>query len=258
MKNNCQKTYKSGLLPLILISALSSSVYAKVNDSIEKTYDFSNTGRIQLENINGDVTIKACDCDQVTLRVDISASSQKMRDRIDIEIKNTSDNLSIKTKYKDNQGSSWHNEDSTVTYVLSVPNDVNLNDIDLVNGDLIISGVTGELDANLVNGSLKSDGLTSSTRVDMVNGNMDIRFSNLTNAKDIDLESVNGDIDIYLPANADASIDAETVSGRISNEFDIEVIKHKYVGSEMNGTIGSGTTKIKLENVNGRIALKAL
>ena len=107
-----------------------------------------------------------------------------------------------------------------------------------------------------MNGSLKSDGLTASTKVDMVNGNMEIHFNDLSNAKRIELESVNGDIEIYLPSGADATIEAKTVSGRITNEFGIEVIKHKYVGSEMNGTIGGGDVQIELENVNGRIAVK--
>ena len=127
--------------------------------------------------------------------------------------------------------------------------DVNLNNIDLVNGNLTISGVTGSLNADLVNGSLKSDGLTASTRVDMVNGDMEIHFSDLSNAEDIKLEAVNGDIEIYLPSATDATVDAETVSGRISNEFGLEVIKHKYVGSEMRGVIGSGDVQIELENV---------
>ena len=37
-----------------------------------------------------------------------------------------------------------------------------------------------------------------------------------------------------------AEIRAETVNGRISNDFGIEVKKGKYVGSSMNGSIGGG------------------
>ncbi len=139
-----------------------------------------------------------------------------------------------------------------------MPDDVRLDGIELVNGSLEIKGVTGEFDAELVNGNLKSDGLTSSTRVEMVNGDMDIQYTNFDNAKAINLESVNGDIKLHLLAGTNATINAEIVSGQISNEFGMEVIKHKYVGSEMHGTIGNGGVEIALENVNGRIAVNSI
>lgn len=253
----------SAVLSIAAAALLSTAAFADVNEVIEKNYDFSDNGRIQLSNINGDVKINACDCSQVSLRAEITASSQEVRERISINIEQSLDRINIKTKYK-NKHNGWFrdahshkNERSEVTYTLDVPNGVSLDSIDLVNGDLDIKGVTGRLDADLVNGSLNTDGLTASTRVDMVNGNMTIRFDDLSNAKDIQLESVNGDIEVYLPSSADATIDAETVSGRISNEFGIEVIKHRYVGSEMQGTLGNGDTRIKLENVNGRIAVKS-
>ncbi|TQV72988.1 hypothetical protein FLL45_16125 [Aliikangiella marina] len=257
------KTLKTSLGQLFKITALtmtlglSANATADVTDTIEKTLNFDSDGTIKLSNINGDVTIKACDCLQVTMTATISASSQEVRDRITIDIDESSDYLRIATKYAKNNERRWNNNRSEVTYDLSVPNAVNLDSISLVNGDLIVKGVSGELDAELVNGALKSDGNTSTTRVDMVNGDMEIRFSSLDNAKKIDLESVNGDIELYLPADADATIDADTVSGKIRNDFGLNVIKHKWVGSEMRGKIGSGKVTIDLENVNGRIYVKS-
>ena len=204
------------------------------------------------------MTVTACDCSQVNLKAKIIASNQETRDRISIDIDESSSLLRINTRYEENHGRRWNNNRSEVIYTLSVPNDVSLDDFELVNGDLTIKGVKGELDAELVNGELTSDGNTSTTRVNMVNGDMEIRFTSLDNAKKIDLESVNGDIELYLPANANASIDADTVSGRISNDFGIEVIKHKWVGSEMRGKLGSGDVNIDLENVNGKIRVKSL
>ena len=250
---------KTGILTIALATAISGAALADVNETIEKTFDFDSSGKIELSNVNGNVTFNACDCSQVTLIANITASSQEVRDRISIDIRDSANKLSIKTKYKENRNRSWNNSHSEVVYTLSVPNDVKLDEIDLVNGDLILNGVTGSLNADLVNGALQSDGLTASTSVDMVNGDMDIHFSDLSNAERIELESVNGDINVYLPssANANATVNAETVSGRISNEFGMKVIKHKYVGSEMKGVIGGGDVRIDLENVNGRIAVKA-
>lgn len=252
-------TKKLGAMSAFLAITLSHAAFADVTDTIERTISFDHDGRIQLSNINGNVTINACNCSEVTLLAEIEASSQEVRERILVEIDESQSELRIRTKYKKRgDRPSWNNERSQVTYTLSVPNQVRLDDIELVNGDLTIRGVSGELVADLVNGELESDGGTSSTRVNMVNGDMTIKFDDLNQAKHVDLDSVNGRIDLYLPANSNATINAETVSGRISNDFGIEVIKHKYVGSDMRGTIGNGDVRINLENVNGKIAVNRL
>jgi hypothetical protein len=251
-------TRKALSLIAFFAAALSFNASADITETIERQFAFDSNGRIQLSNVNGNVTFTACSCDQVSLTAKIIASSQETRDRISIEIDESRDNLRIKTRYKDNHNNSRNHGYSEVIYTLSVPNDVRLDDINLVNGDLDIRGVTGELHADLVNGQLYSDGLTATTRVNMVNGNMDIRFGNLANASRVTLESVNGNINLYLPSGSNATIDAETVSGRISNDFGMEVIKHRFVGSSMKGTIGSGSARIDLENVNGRIAVNSL
>lgn len=246
-------------MTFLALAALSQPVFADVTDTIERTIDFNEDGKIRLSNINGNVSIRACDCSQVNLVAEIEASSQEMRDRISVEIDSSESHLYVRTKYrKRGERPSWNNEHSEVTYTLTVPNQVNLNDIELVNGDLNVEGISGELNADLVNGELESDGGSSSTRVNMVNGDMTIKFDSLSHAKHIDLDSVNGRINLYLPADANATIDAETVSGKISNEFGIQVRKHKYVGSDMRGTIGNGDVRISLENVNGKIAVNRL
>ncbi|WP_196140324.1 DUF4097 family beta strand repeat-containing protein [Aliikangiella sp. G2MR2-5] len=262
--NNNSQLNKSGslkgkaVIASSLLLAASYAVQAEVTDTISKTYNFDSNGRIHLENVNGDVTIKACGCDQVTLNANIKASSQEMRDRITIDISASKNLLKVKTKYKENRGSSWNNQSSEVHYTLSVPDNVKLKDIELVNGDLTINGVTGELHAELVNGSIKSDGMTASTNIDMVNGDINLSFNDISNAENIELESVNGDIEVSLPADASIDVEAETVSGTLSNEFGIEVIKHKYVGSEMRGKTGNGDLRIEMNNVNGRIKLKQI
>ena len=49
---------------------------------------------------------------------------------------------------------------------------------------------------------------------------------------------------------------ASTVSGRLSNEFDVPVDKHRFVGAEMEGAIAGGGADIELETVNGSIAVR--
>lgn len=245
------------LIPALVIASASGLVSADITDTIDKSYDFDANGRISLSNVNGDVTIAACDCNQVRLVATITASDQETRDRISVKIKSSNSKLSVKTKYENNDDYK-NNGHSKVVYQLSVPNEVSLDSISLVNGDLKIERVTGELDVELVNGDLKSDGMTSNTDVSLVNGDMNLTFANLSNAKKIKLESVNGAIVVRLPSDANVDVSAETVSGNISNDFGLNVNKGKYVGSDMHGQLGDGSVSLSMDNVNGKIRLKTL
>lgn len=257
-KNNPLKNYKLSLSAL-LFATYTGFASADITDVIDKSYDFDNDGRISLSNINGNVTITACGCDQVNLIARVTASDQETRDRITVDINASQSKLSVKTKYskKDRE---YHNRNnhSEVVYELSVPDNVELDQIELVNGDLTITGVTGKLDADLVNGELKSDGMTSDTEVSLVNGDMQITFENLSNASKVKLDSVNGDIVVNLPGDANVEVSADTVSGKISNDFGLTVNEGRYVGSDMRGVIGDGSVRLTMENVNGRIKLKSL
>jgi hypothetical protein len=41
--------------------------------------------------------------------------------------------------------------------------------------------------------------------------------------------------------------------GGINNDFGLHVNNHHFVGHDLRGELGSGGTRIRLENVNGRI-----
>ncbi|HSN57318.1 MAG TPA: DUF4097 family beta strand repeat-containing protein, partial [Candidatus Sulfomarinibacteraceae bacterium] len=107
-------------------------------------------------------------------------------------------------------------------------------EVDSVNGEIVLRDVAGELEIETVNGDIEIDIESSPSAA-------------------IELSSVNGTIDVRLAGSAE--IVAETVNGRISNDFGIEVKKGKYVGSSMRGPVGGGGTVIELETVNGGISV---
>ncbi len=61
-----------------------------------------------------------------------------------------------------------------------------------------------------------------------------------------------------LPSSASAELQAKTVNGRISNGFGIPVNRHRFVGSDLSGTLGSGGARIEVHTVNGTIDIQPL
>ena len=81
-------------------------------------------------------------------------------------------------------------------------------------------------------------------------------FEELGAGQRVEADTVNGTVRIYLPANASAHIVAETVNGSIdADDFGLEAEKG-FVGRDLDGEIGGGDARVKLDTVNGSIRIK--
>jgi DUF4097 and DUF4098 domain-containing protein YvlB len=140
--------------------------------------------------------------------------------------------------------------------VIKAPSDAILEDIELVNGNLKVTGITGYLSLGTVNGSITTAGMAGNAWIETVNGNLDLSFDKMGGGQTVDLESVNGSIVLRIPAKANAQVDAETLNGNISSEFGLTVEKGQWIGRSMEGLVGSGGARITIETVNGSIDIK--
>jgi hypothetical protein len=59
-----------------------------------------------------------------------------------------------------------------------------------------------------------------------------------------------------LAGMVSAAVRPETVNEHLSNDSGVPVNKHKYVGADMAGSIGSGVGEVRLETVNGKIRVE--
>jgi DUF4097 and DUF4098 domain-containing protein YvlB len=221
-------------------------------ETFDQSYALGSGGRFGLENINGDVTIEAWDQDEVRVYAVKSASSPDRLAKLLIEVEASSSGVFVETKYpssRDLDIADRHGH-SEVEYTVTVPRSAVLDGVELVNGNLLVDGVEGGMDADTVNGWISVRGAAGEIELETVNGGIELRLGSYV-ADEIDLSSVNGSVEVFLTGSAD--VRAETVNGRIRNDFGIEVKKGKYVGSSMNGTIGGGGVSIDIETVNGGI-----
>jgi DUF4097 and DUF4098 domain-containing protein YvlB len=252
--------------PVFTLLALSLGAHAAgiasdhrgaLTEELHQTYAITADGRIELDNINGDVHISSWDRNEVKVDAVKYADTKERLDEAKIEIDVTADTVSIRTRYPDHEhtwNSGSHNNPASVEYTLTVPRTVRLDEIKLINGALDVSGVSGEVNASLINGRLEARNLAGRARLSTVNGQVDARFDELA-GHSVELNSVNGSVELTIPSDSKAELEASTVSGGISNDFGLHVNHHQFVGHDLRGELGTGGTRIKLNNVNGRIAI---
>jgi len=212
---------------------------------------FSSDGRVSLENINGNVTVTGWERSEVQIDAVKKARDQQRLDEARIEVDASSDSVRIKTKYPDHH---TNNNPATVTYELHVPRQARLDHMDLVNGSLTVSQVSGEINGELVNGKTDIRDLSGRANISAVNGTITANYKSLDNVKEIRLKSVNGSINLGLPASPNAEVSVSTVNGGITTDYPLQV-KGKFMGHHLDGTLGSGGTQIEISNVNGSVRI---
>lgn len=226
-----------------------------LTEEFHQVYPLSAEGRIDLENINGPVHITSWDRNEVKLDAVKRAWTKERLDEAKIDIESRADSLSIRTEYPRHDNTFWndrHDNAASVEYTLVVPRRARLDEIKLVNGSLDLQDLAGEVNASCVNGRLHARNLGGRTNLKSVNGELDASMSKLPSP--LELSAVNGTLRLMLPSDANADLEAHTVSGSISNDFGLRV-RRRFVGASVNGELGGGGTQVRLSNVNGRIEI---
>ena len=240
---------------VLLVLASGAAVQAK-HDGLERefheTHTISANGRVSLDNINGNVRIMAWDRPEVRVDALKSASTPDRLEHAKIVVQAGPDAVSIKTRYDDAPRES---NPASVEYTIMVPRQARLDAITLVNGELEINGVTGDVKASSVNGTVRGQKLGGEARLSTVNGSLEATFVRLDPSKPVALKSVNGNIVLSIPFDAHAELQASNVTGGISNDFGLPVDRGRFVGNRLCGAIKGGGTRIQLDNVNGSISI---
>jgi DUF4097 and DUF4098 domain-containing protein YvlB len=237
------------LLALAGIASLPASI--DFHEESSQVYALSASGRVALENINGDVHIRAWDRHEVRVEAVKTAASQGQLNEARIDVDSSADAICIRTKY----AGGTNTNPGSVEFTVTVPRGASLDEIKLINGALDIEGVTGEVNASSVNGPLRAQKIAGDARLSTVNGKLEATFERLSDAKTISMNSVNGSIVLSIPSDAHAEFTARNVSGGIDNDFGIPVNRHQTAGSQLHGVVKGGGTHIHLNNINGQICI---
>jgi DUF4097 and DUF4098 domain-containing protein YvlB len=236
----------------------SGSLFASVTEEEAFSYTLNDGGRFSISNVNGSVTVTGGRGDNVEIIATKKADDQEDMDKIDIEISQSANEIVIETEFGKSDGWFSHNDSSgQVKYEIIVPAGTMLDSVDTVNGDVIISGVSGKVVAETVNGSIDVTDLVGDANLSTVNGSIDAEFTKLEGQQSVKAETVNGRVSITLPASADAEVSADTLNGDINGrDFGLTTDKG-FVGSDLNGKIGNGSARLNIDTVNGSVKIRS-
>jgi hypothetical protein len=109
--------------------------------------------------------------------------------------------------------------------VIQVPRTTSLEVRSTMDGAVIVEGVTGEIDINNVNGPVTLKNVSGNTLVHTVNGNIEVTLARVAADKPLSFSTMNGDIDVTLPADVKANLKMKSEQGEIYSDFDINMTR---------------------------------
>ena len=233
------------------------SLFASVTEEETFSYTLEDGGRFSISNVNGSITVTGVSGNSVEIIAIKKADNQKEMDEIEIEISHSATEIEVETELGDSNGLFRNSTSGQVRYEIIVPDSTELDSVETVNGDVTVSGVFGNVTAESVNGDLDISDLVGDVSLSTVNGSVNAAFAQCEGEQSIKTETVNGRVTISLPESSDVQITADTLNGGINGrDFGLDTDKG-FVGSDLNGKIGSGSARLNIDTVNGSIKIRS-
>ncbi len=263
-------THSRLTLVLVLFLAAATLGWAASADesgSIENPFHW--TGKLTagqtlgIKDVSGTIDVQGAPGDQVEVTAEKHGSGA---DDVRIQVVQDSQGVTICAIFPNGRGgeasscepgSEWHvhsegNNHARVDFTVRLPRDVRLLARN-VNGAVNATGLGAVADATSVNGSLKVD-TAEWAKLTTVNGSVTASFGKADWPDQLRIASVNGSIDLTLPADLNTSFEYQSVNGHFDSDFPLNVQGH-ISPRHMSGTIGRGGRDLKLDTVNGNVAL---
>jgi DUF4097 and DUF4098 domain-containing protein YvlB len=221
--------------------------------------------RIEIKGVNGNVEAAPASGGEVEV-VAVKSARRSNPEDVRIEVVRHSGGVTICAVYPNvdgrrantcEPGDGGHmnvrNNDTEVSFTVRVPAGVHFSG-HTVNGRVEAKNLTADVDATTVNGDVEvsTAGLAHALTV---NGSITVVMGRADWTDGLEFKTVNGSIDLSLPAALSADVEVKTLNGDISSDFPLTV-RGTFSRRHMSGTIGGGGRSLQLETVNGSVQIR--
>ena len=229
---------------ILVLLTLLQTLPAWSGESIDRSLNVSEPGKLSVRVTAGDVTVKGWDKMEVLISGEIDSDPDQ------VEIRQDGNDVTIEIEgSKGKFGRHWHGDSSDLE--ISVPKGTRINasgmsadftieevqggakaesasgDVELsgasgpmhietISGDITVQEGRGKLDLASVSGDIKVKGDSQFVDINTVSGDVDL---NLGQVEILEFTSVSGDLEIEFSLTDDGQFEASTVSGDLELEF---------------------------------------
>jgi len=244
------------------------------------TVPFSDPSRphtLKVGLINGGITVKGYDGKDAIIETRGGQSSEREHHRAPRgaegmkRITNTA--LGLTAEEEDNVLTVGAHPGREADLMIQVPVNTSLKLSCINGGDIVVDRISGEIEVNNTNGGVTLTNVAGSVIAHALNKDVVVKLNKITPDKSMSFSSLNGDIDVTLPADTKARVKLKTDNGDIYSDFEIRMDasgrqpviedgrpnRGKYrvrIDHAMFGTINGGGPEFQFQTFNGNIYIR--
>ena len=158
--------------------------------------------------------------------------------------------------------------------VIQVPRQTSVTVKTMTGGNLTIEDISGEIEANNMNGQVTVTNVSGSVVAHSMNGKVTASLTKVTPDKSMSFSTMNGNVDVTLPADTKANLKMRADNGEIYTDFDVKLgtqntppqveeektkagktKRRVRVNGAQQGTINGGGQEMQFTTFNGQILI---
>jgi DUF4097 and DUF4098 domain-containing protein YvlB len=182
--------------------------------------DPSRPAVVKVNTLNGSIQVKAHSGKDVVIETEDGKASTRTAPNGMKQILDGSSDVNIE---EENNVVSIRSHRGNGSFVLLVPENSSLHLKSVNAKDVRVEGVSGEINAETVNGSIDISGASGPVVAHCLNGRLSATFKTVPAGKPMSFSTLNGRIDITLPAGAKADLKINNQRGETYSDFDLDV-----------------------------------
>ena len=153
---------------------------------------------------------------------------------------------------------------------LTVPVDTSLR-LRTLSGAIDVDGVHGEVEVHTSNGHLTLNNISGTVTADSQNGPIKVNMESVDGSKPLAFSTLNGQVDLTLPADLKANLTVKNSHGAVYSDFDVTLggsrsVTEKNGSSDgrfriridetIRGTINGGGVDLTIRTLNGAVYIR--
>jgi putative adhesin len=263
---------------LALLFALATCAALAQDQPDRVSVPFSDPSRpkmLKASVLNGSINVKGYDGKEAI----VEARGEGSRRRRDREVRDGMHRIDIggsglSVEESDNVitvGTRSLNENVDIS--IQVPFNTSLKLHDVNGGEISVDHIVGDVEIDVTNGKATATHISGSAIVHALNDRVLVTLDKITADKPMSFSSLNGDIDVTLPADLKAKVKLKSDNGEVYSDFDIKVdaSSRKPIVEDSNsghgkyrvqfdratyGLINGGGPELQLTTFNGNIYIR--
>jgi len=243
--------------------------------------DPARPGSLHVNVINGSITVKGTARKDVLIEVRQRTDEDEDENEVQIEIdekpakklgglREIPQPPSFAVEEENNRVEvSSRNHARASDFVIEVPAKIDLELSAINDGDIKVDNVDGELEISNVNGEIYLNQVSGSVVAHTTNGEVKATLNRVTAGKPMAFTTLNGDVDLTLPATTKANLRLRSDNGQLFTDFDFAAQAAdvqesrdrggrtlKEIGKYIGGSINGGGPVFELRSFSGDVYVR--